>query len=533
MFERLKNRWLNAKPTSSPLVSNAAIEPDMLINLRQVVKEYITPAGAFTALKGVDLQISRGEFVAVIGKSGSGKSTLINMVTGIDLPTLGEIHIAGAPIQKLNRRQMARWRGRNVGIIFQFFQLLPTLSVIENIILPMEFCGLYTLPQRRERAMHLLELVGMAEQADKLPAMISGGQQQRVAIARALANDPQILVADEPTGSLDSKTADTIFQLFEEFVTQGRTILMVTHDRDLASRVSRVVLIADGEIADQPISQALPSLDKKMMVQISAKLTPVNYKPGSIIFQEGDVADQFYIIIKGQVEIVKRHESGQEFIVATLASGQYFGEMGLFENSRRNATARAYGASEVILMALDKDTFSKLMTDSELTHSTIARLMRQRTTVNHLLEILPATTETPLINKEIKHELITFEPGSIIYQRGDVADKFYLIVQGEVDVMHPYHQDIPIARLVSGQYFGEVGVQTGKRERTIQAASDSETGVKVIAIERDSFRQMITGNTLLEEEIALSMRYYLSEQLVEFVPDLKRRARKSDLLKEL
>jgi CRP-like cAMP-binding protein len=262
-------------------------------------------------------------------------------------------------------------------------------------------------------------------------------------------------------------------------------------------------------------------------------LTPINYKPGSIIFQEGEVADQFYIIIKGQVEIIKQHESGQEFILSTLSRGQYFGEMGLFENSRRNATARAHGDSEVILMALDRDTFSKLMTDSKLMHSSIADLMRQRTTVNHLLAVLPTPAEAQFVDKPINHELMTYEPGSIICRRGDIADKFYLIIQGEVDVMHPYHQDVPIARLMSGQYFGEVGVlQGGKRGRTTRAAPDSETDVKVIAIERDSFRQLITGNTILEEEIALTMRHYLSERLVEFMPDLRRRARKSNLLKE-
>jgi putative ABC transport system ATP-binding protein len=220
-----------------------------LIDLRNVVKSYATQAGEFQALKGVDLQIEPGEFVAVIGKSGSGKSTLSNMITGIDRPSQGEVYVAGAAVHHLREGQIAGWRGRNIGVVFQFFQLLPTLTVIENVMLPMDFCNMYTPRERRQRALHLLGLVDMVEQADKLPTALSGGQQQRVAIARALANDPAILVADEPTGNLDSRTAEAVFQLFERLVAGGKTILMVTHDEDLAQRVTRAVTIADGQIA--------------------------------------------------------------------------------------------------------------------------------------------------------------------------------------------------------------------------------------------------------------------------------------------
>jgi|GEM_PF-230829 len=219
-----------------------------LIDLRQVVKAYQTPAGSFLALRGINLQVDPGEFVAVVGKSGSGKTTLINMFTGIDRPTSGEIIVNGTLVHKLNEGQMAVWRGRNLGVIFQFFQLLPTLTIIENVILPMDFCGMYSARERTERAMHLLEQVELADQAHKLPAALSGGQQQRAAIARALANDPPIIAADEPTGNLDSKTAESVFMLFERLVDQGKTILMVTHDRDLAKRVTRTVVLADGEI---------------------------------------------------------------------------------------------------------------------------------------------------------------------------------------------------------------------------------------------------------------------------------------------
>ena len=222
-----------------------------LIDVHQVVKTYQSAAGAFTALKNVDLHIDPGEFVGVIGKSGSGKSTLINMITGIDRPTSGEVLVGDTAVHTLSEGKVAEWRGRNVGVIFQFFQLLPTLTVVENVMLPMDFCSTYPSGQRYARAMMLLEQMDLADQAHKLPATLSGGQQQRAAIARALANDPPILCGDEPTGNLDSKTAETVFRLFEGLVAQGKAIVMVTHDRDLASRVQRTILLADGEIVNE------------------------------------------------------------------------------------------------------------------------------------------------------------------------------------------------------------------------------------------------------------------------------------------
>ena len=228
-----------------------------LIEMRRVVKTFKNTAGEFTVLKGINTHFDRAEFVGVIGKSGSGKSTLINMITGIDRPTSGEIYISGIPIHSLNENQMAVWRGRNLGIVFQFFQLLPTLSLLENIMLPMDFCHTYPAGERAQKAMELLRLVEMEQHAHKLPTAISGGQQQRVAIARALANDPPIIIADEPTGNLDSKTAEAIFTLFENLVRQGKTIVMVTHDSALARRVSRTVLIADGEIVSDSAARAL------------------------------------------------------------------------------------------------------------------------------------------------------------------------------------------------------------------------------------------------------------------------------------
>jgi len=237
-------------------IPRAASADGPLIAVDNVVKVYDTGEVPFTALRGVNLHVKTGEFVGLIGKSGSGKTTLINMITGIDRPTSGEVVVAGTPVHALNENQLAMWRGRTIGVVFQFFQLLPTLTVIENVMLPMDFCGVYTPGERPMRAMTLLEEVEMADQAYKLPSALSGGQQQRVAIARALANDPAILAADEPTGNLDSKTADAVFGLFEKLVDEGKTIVMVTHDSDMAAQVRRARGVHDGEIVEEVTNRA-------------------------------------------------------------------------------------------------------------------------------------------------------------------------------------------------------------------------------------------------------------------------------------
>jgi ABC-type lipoprotein export system ATPase subunit len=353
-----------------------------LIDLRQIVKTYQSVAGSFTALRGVDLQVDRGEFVAIVGKSGSGKSTLINMLTGIDRPTSGEVLVGDTAVHTLSEGQMAVWRGRNLGIIFQFFQLLPTLSVVENVMLPMDFCNMYAPRERRERAMGLLAQVEMDAQAHKLPNAISGGQQQRVAIARALANDPPLLIADEPTGNLDSKTASAVFQLFESLVEQGKTILMVTHDIDLAKRVSRAVIVADGEIVNEYVAQALSTLSVDQLAWVTHKLESHRYAPGASIVAEGEPADRFYIITQGHVNILLHHPGGQETIVTTLGAGQYFGEIGLLRGGTRIASVRATPDTDVTVATLDRATFNGLIGESELTKTTIDRVAAQRSIEN-------------------------------------------------------------------------------------------------------------------------------------------------------
>ena len=223
---------------------------DYIIDLHQVVKTYESPSQSFTALRDVSLQVEPGEFVAVVGKSGSGKTTLLNLLAGIDRPTSGAISVDGTRLASLSESHLAEWRGRTVGLVFQFFQLLPTLTIAENVMLPMDFVEIIPTAERRAKALELLERVGIVDQANKLPVTLSGGQQQRAAIARALANDPPILMADEPTGNLDEATRTSVLELFAQLNAEGRTIVMVTHERDISRYTDQQVTLVDGRVTN-------------------------------------------------------------------------------------------------------------------------------------------------------------------------------------------------------------------------------------------------------------------------------------------
>ena len=327
------------------------------IQLQNVVKTYVNAAGSFTALRGVDLEIGYGQFVALVGKSGSGKSTLLNMLTGIDHPTSGEVRIGGRDIYKMSESKRALWRGHNVGIVFQFFQLLPTLSLLENTILPMDYCNVYPYADRPARAMALLKLVGLEAHAYDLPGNVSNGQQQAAAIARSLATDPPIIVADEPTGNLDSRSADVVIRVFRELAAQGKTILIVTHDPSLTSRTDRTVIIADGEIIDPIVVGTLPSLDHAQMLQATHQIKRQRYNPGEAIIRRGEPVNQFYMIGSGQAEVMDGHPT---LPIAHLSGNQFFGEVEMLGDSTAIATVRA-GQTPVELGLLSREQFQALL----------------------------------------------------------------------------------------------------------------------------------------------------------------------------
>ncbi len=295
---------LNYLPPADYGVAEAFIE------LNKVVKTYKNAAGEFTALKGITTCFYPGEFVSIVGKSGSGKSTLANMLTGIDHPTSGTVRIGDIYVHTLNENDRSLWRGRNLGIVFQFFQLMPTLTLLENVMLPMVLVNRYSPVQREKQAMELLNLVGLGAFAETLPAAVAGGQQQAAAIARALANDPPILIADEPTGNLDSQTASEIFGLFCELIERGKTVLMVTHDSALAQQTTRTLLLSDGELIDPWVVTAFPDLLHPHLLWINQHVTHRELPPGTPLSMATDSKFGLWIVTKGSLEL--RHPGCQQ-----------------------------------------------------------------------------------------------------------------------------------------------------------------------------------------------------------------------------
>ncbi|WP_374687551.1 cyclic nucleotide-binding domain-containing protein, partial [Promineifilum sp.] len=470
-------------------------QPTPYVDARQLTKVYRTPAGDFPALRGIDIQVERGEFIAVIGKSGSGKSTLINLLTGIDRPTSGEILIGGEPLHTFNEEQMAGWRGRNLGIVFQFFQLLPTLTLVENVMLPMDINRLYPVRERRERAMHLLEMVEMADQARKLPAAVSGGQQQRVAIARALANDPGLIVADEPTGNLDSRTAESIFSLFTRLVAEGKTIIMVTHDEARAARTDRSVMIADGEVVNEHVTRALSALNYDQLAEVQRRVAPQTFPPGSVIVRQGEPGEHFYILTGGQAEVCMVQPDGREVRVDHLRAGQYFGEMALLGQRPRRATVRAAADAPVEAVALDSESFNRLIAESPSLREELQRIISLREVQSQVdalrdigrdeLEALAAAAGTGGFQTR------PYAPGETIIHQGALGETFYFILEGEVAVFvaRDAGREEQIDHLGPGRYFGELAL-LGSRRRTATVRAVGQESVRLLELDAAAFEKL-------------------------------------------
>jgi ABC-type lipoprotein export system ATPase subunit len=351
-----------------------------MIQLQKVVKTFKNAAGEFTVLKGVNLVLRKGEFVAIVGKSGSGKSTLLNMITGIDHPSSGKVVIGGTDIYQMSESARSLWRGKNLGVVFQFFQLLPMLTLLENVMLPMDYVGMYDFYERPKRAMELLKLVGLEAQANKLPMAVSTGQQQSAAIARALANDPPVICADEPTGNLDTRSADIIIKLFETLVKKGKTIAMVTHDPSLTERTSRTIVISDGELIDETVVECLALLEHSQMLEATRQLEHFTYQPNSTILMAGQHVDYFFMIKSGVVEVVLECGPQKEdgVTIARMGPGQFFGEVELVRGGQSIACIRTTPEEAVELVALRRADFHKLVSESPLTEEAIGRIVQLR-----------------------------------------------------------------------------------------------------------------------------------------------------------
>lgn len=366
--------------TTEKIRNNGSDVP--MIQMRNVYKTFISDAGEFVALNGIDIDFNQGDFIGITGKSGSGKSTLANMITGIDHPTSGEVIIGDVNVHKMNESQMARWRGKNLGIVFQFYQLLPMLTLLENVMLPMDFGDVYNPVQREKHATELLRLVGLAEHAHKMPSAVSGGQQQTAAIARALANDPPIIIADEPTGNLDSRTAENVFQVFEDLARRGKTIIMVTHDPGLAKRTSRQIVLSDGEIINEWVNLALPLLSHTQMLKASHNIVHQVYEPGETIVRQDVENEMFHIISKGMVDVAVENSNGGDIVVTSLEAGNYFGEIELLQNRQAIATIRANQREPVETMALPQRIFSEIISEATAMRNALLRVVQTRLSEN-------------------------------------------------------------------------------------------------------------------------------------------------------
>jgi putative ABC transport system ATP-binding protein len=334
--------------TTASVIPNYFPAPDQcsgepLISMIDIVKTFKNAAGEFTALKAVSACFYPGEFVSVVGKSGSGKSTLVNMITGIDHPTSGTVRVDDTYVHNLSENDMSVWRGKNLGIVFQFFQLLPTLTLLENVMLPMYLSGLYAPAAREGRALDLLKLVGLESFAEKLPAAVSGGQQQSAAIARALANDPPILIADEPTGNLDSRTADEVFDLFAALIDQGKSILMVTHDIGLAARTMRTMLISDGELISPWVANALHGLSHSPMLWLTHHLQTRTQSAGEPVRLDTSGADWMLLVTAGCLELSASGETDGDSPLTGLGEGNLLTSFDLQAGGLDQVALRAGG----------------------------------------------------------------------------------------------------------------------------------------------------------------------------------------------
>ena len=351
------------------------------IVLRDVDKVYVNAAGKFVALKSVNMQLNYGQFISIVGKSGSGKSTLLNMITGIDHPTAGEVIVGNEHIYEMSKSDRALWRGKNMGVVFQFFQLLPTLSLLENTILPMDYCKVYPFNERSDRAMELLKMVGLEEQAHQLPTSVSSGQQQSAAIARALATDPAIILADEPTGNLDSRSAENVLNIFERLAARGKTILIVTHDPSITQRTDQTIILSDGEIIDQTVALALPFLSHPNMLAATHQAKKQKFAPRDAILSQGESVEHFFMIVSGEVDIVVNSDQSNEMRLACLGAGQFFGEVELTQGGNSIASVRAARRGAEVAL-LPRDTFLELIEGSPLTRDAIQDVAATRLAEN-------------------------------------------------------------------------------------------------------------------------------------------------------
>jgi putative ABC transport system ATP-binding protein len=359
----------------------SAGEP-VTLRLDGVVRGFDSPAGRVTALKGVWLDASAGDFVALVGKSGSGKSVLLRLMAGLDRPTGGAVYATETRLDTMSDAALTAWRHQHVGILTQDHRLFESLSVLDNVRLPMDLAGRIPRPERAEEARERLGLVGMLNFAESRPSALSLGQQRRVMLAQALANDPPLLIADEPTAGLDPVRATAVFGLFGRLAEAGRCVVMATRDYDLAMRAGRMLVLSDGQIVSQHIAEALPALGPLELSAAAERFRPLRYSPGQLLVRQGDRADRFYIILRGEADVLIERPDGEPVLLNRLGPGQYFGEIGVLHGGKRTATVRASADTGLDVVSLGKDALVTLLDGNEATHEQLQRSIHERLLAN-------------------------------------------------------------------------------------------------------------------------------------------------------
>ena len=343
-----------------------------LIEITDLTKHYQSGGETVEALRGVTFTVEAGEFVTIMGQSGSGKSTLLSILGGMNHPTGGAVEMAGVKLYDLPGERLADFRAGNLGFIFQSFHLIPYLTALENVLLPLAIAG----AKKGEKiavARGALGKVGLGTKIDRLPNQLSGGEQERVAIARAIVNNPRILFADEPTGNLDSKTAESVFALFNDLAAKGKTIIIVTHDSGLAKRTQRTALISDGELVNEYVAKAMPTLTQEQMLQVTRTARSILYEPGAMILAEGTNANGFYVVSKGTVEVVLPRPDRSDVVAVQLGPGKFFGEMEFFHDQKHRASVRATDSGPVEVLALNYEQLNELLSQSLVTREALQR----------------------------------------------------------------------------------------------------------------------------------------------------------------
>ncbi|MBE8966106.1 cyclic nucleotide-binding domain-containing protein [Nostocales cyanobacterium LEGE 12452] len=462
-------------------------------------------------LSDINLEVKAKEFVILTGPSGSGKSTLLSLIGCLRSVHQGSLKILGQQLNGATREQLVQMR-RNFGYITQSSNLLDFLTVQQNIQMSLELQPDFSPKEARAKTVAILEAVGLAEKLNAYPGNLSGGQKQRVAIASALVTRPKLVLADEPTASLDKTAGRNVVALMHRLAKeQSSAVLIVTHDNRILDLADRIVNVEDGKLGlafNQELSLVLPGFDEALLEKATTKPIVLTYESEQAIVRQGERADKFYILLEGEVEIIQELPDEPHRVINHLNRGDYFGEVGLLRDGKRTATVRVARNSEVKVMVIDEELFRLFLGNSELTKADIVRRLHQRVMTSHLSNALPNVNPSEILAVAAQAKVIRYGANSIIVQEGEVAEKFYLILEGELEaLMSDRDDEFTSCKLKPGEYFGNAQLVNGENYPfTVRAGL---TEVEVMVIDRESFCSLILKSNTNQAIVASVLRHRL------------------------